>query len=207
MRLYDYAGSANAYKVRLLLAQLALPYERVPVEIFRGESRTPEFLARKNPVGRVPVLEMDDGTCLPESNAILWHLARGTPFLPPDASDESQVLRWMFFEQSEVEPIVGSVRFWRLTGRARGRHDEMERRMETGRRSLQVMNDHLSSRAFFAGDRYSIADIALYAYTHRAEEGGFDLAPLGALRAWFSRVESQPRFVAGPEPYSAAAHM
>src|SRR4051794_2542828 len=128
MRLYDYAGSANAYKVRLLLAQLGVACERVEVEIFPGESREPSFPA-KNPAGQVPVLELDDGTCIAQSNAILWHLARGTALLPDDPRVQAKVLEWLFFEQSDVEPILGSARFWVLTGRDKGREPELARRL------------------------------------------------------------------------------
>ena len=206
MRLYDYEGSANAYKVRLLLALLATTCERVPVEIFRGESRTPNFLA-KNPAGRVPVLEFDDGTVLPESNAILWRLAHGTPFAPSGIREEAEVLRWMFFEQSEIEPNVGSARFWLLTGRAASREDELGRRLETGRRALAAMNAHLAGCRFFVGERFTIADVALYAYSHLAADAGIDVAPLAALSAWFTRVEARPRYLPGPGPYSEAAHL
>jgi glutathione S-transferase len=206
MRLYDYAGSGNAYKVRLLLAQLDIPYERIPISIFTGESRTPRFLA-KNPAGRVPVLELDDGRCLAESNAILWYLARGTSLLPEDPFEQSQVLQWLFFEQYEVEPVIGTARFWVLTGRAAARPAELQTRMEAGTRTLAEMNRHLASRDFFVAQKYTIADVALYAYTHVAAEAGFDLRPLPALRAWFERVAREPRFVPGPDAYDASAYV
>jgi glutathione S-transferase len=128
MRLYTYAGSGNGYKIELLLALLGKRYDRVEVPIFEGASRTPEFL-KKNPAGRVPVLELDDGTCLPESNAILWHLARGSAFMPSDPLAQDRALAWLTFEQSEIEPVIGSARFWILTGRSRTRRDETERRV------------------------------------------------------------------------------
>jgi len=206
MRLYDYAGSANAYKVRLLLRQLDVPYELVPIDIFRGEGQTPDFV-KKNPLGQIPVLELDDGRCIAQSNAILWHLARGTALLPADPFTESQVLEWLFFEQYEVEPTLGSARFWLLTGRATARQDELARRLETGRRALRVMDRALADRPFFVGDRYTIADIALYAYTHIAGDTGVDLASHRNLAAWFARVEAQPRFEPGPAPYGANAHV
>jgi glutathione S-transferase len=206
MKLYDYDGSANAYKVRLLLAQLQIPHESVAVEIFRGESRTPEFLD-KNPAGQVPVIELDDGTCLAQSNAILWHLGRGSALLPDDPRAQSRVLEWLFFEQSDVEPIIGSARFWLLTGRAAGREPELARRQEIGRRSLQALEQYLASRRFLVADRYTIADIAVYAYTHVAEQAGLELAPLSALRRWLERVEQQPRYIPGPGPYSASAQV
>jgi len=206
MRLYDYAGSANAYKVRLLLRQLGARYDLVPIEIFRGEGQTPEFL-KKNPLGQVPVLELDDGRCIAQSNAILWHLARGTAFLPADPFAETEVLQWLFFEQYEVEPTLGSARYWLLTGRAPQRKDELPRRLEAGRRALGVMDRALEGRPFFVGGRYSIADVALYAYTHVAGDTGIDLASYRNLAAWFARVEEQPGFEPGPAPYSAAAHV
>jgi len=206
MRLYDYAGSANAYKVRLLLRQLDVPYELVPIDIFRGEGQTPDFV-KKNPLGQIPVLELDDGRCVAQSNAILWHLARGTALLPADPFTESQVLEWLFFEQYEVEPTLGSARYWLLTGRATARQDELARRLETGRRALRVMDRALADRPFFVGDRYTIADIALYAYTHIAGDTGVDLAPHRNLAAWFARVEAQPRFEPGPAPYGANARL
>ena len=206
MRLYDYAGSANAYKVRLLLRQLDVPYELVPIDIFRGEGQTPDFV-KKNPLGQIPVLELDDGRCVAQSNAILWHLARGTALLPADPFTESKVLEWLFFEQYEVEPTLGSARYWLLTGRATARQDELARRLETGRRALRVMDRALADRPFFVGDRYTIADIALYAYTHIAGDTGVDLAPHRNLAAWFARVEAQPRFEPGPAPYGANARL
>jgi glutathione S-transferase len=207
MRLFDYAGSGNAYKVRLLLAQLEQPYERVHVDIAAGASRTADFLATKNLAGRVPVLELDDGTALPESNAILWHLARGSRFFPEAPLDQSKVLQWMFFEQSEIEPILGSARYWILTGRDRERADELARRIEIGRASLAAMNRHLESRAFFVAERYTIADVALYAYAHVAGDARIDLAAYPAVRAWIARVESQPRWFAGPDAYGANARV
>ncbi|NYZ16973.1 glutathione S-transferase family protein [Azospirillum sp. RWY-5-1] len=189
LRLYDNLSSGNAYKVRLLLHKLAIPVERIEMDIDRGETRTPDFLA-KNPNGRVPALALEDGTILPESNAILWYLAEGTRFLPADRLERAQVLQWMFFEQYSHEPNVATLRYW-ITHKV-----EMtaERRMaEPGKRrqgydALGVMEGHLKDRAFFVGDRLTIADIALYAYTHVADEGGFDLAAYPALRAWLDRV-------------------
>jgi glutathione S-transferase len=190
----------------LLLSQIGKSYQRIPVEIFRGEAKTPEFLA-KNPAAEVPVLELDDGRCIAESNAILWHLARGTPFLSNDSFEQTETLRWLLFEQSGVEPIVGSARFWILTGRAAARRDELARRLEIARRSLGVLNGVLASRSFFVGERYSIADVALYAYTHVAPDAGIDLDPWPNVKKWIARVEAQPGYIAGPEPYSAAAQV
>jgi glutathione S-transferase len=192
MRLYDYFESGNAYKVRLLLTQLGIPFERVPVDILRGETRTPEFLAR-NPNHRVPVLEWPDGRTLAESNAILLHLAEGTPFLPDDPWERAQVYQWMFFEQYSHEPYVAVARFWHFSGQAEAKAAELPAKMEGGHHALAVMDGHLRARTFFVGERYTVADIALYAYTHVAEAGGFELAKYPAVEAWLARVAGQAR--------------
>ena len=202
MRLFTYAGSANGYKVELLLALLGRRYERVEVSIFEGEGRTPAFLAR-NPVGSVPVLERDDGTNLPESNAILWHLARGTPWLP--AADEDRVIRWLMFEQSEVEPVIGSARFWLLTGRDEERADELTRRLGWARRTLAVLDGVLESSAFLVGAAPTIADVAVYGYVHVAPDAGLALGP--HVAAWCRRIEALPGYVTGPAPYDRHAHV
>jgi glutathione S-transferase len=194
LRLYDYWESGNAYKVRLLLAQLGLPFERVELDILRGETRTPEFLA-VNPNHRIPVLEWPDGRRLAESNAILFHLAEGTPFLPRDAFERAQALQWMFFEQYSHEPYVAVLRFWHFSKQLDAHKDEVPAKLERGRHALSVMEQHLAAHDFFVGGRYSVADIALYAYTHVAHEGGFELAPCPALRAWLARVAAQPGHV------------
>jgi glutathione S-transferase len=193
VKLYDYLPSGNGYKVRLLLAQLGLKFDFEELDITRGETRTPAFLAR-NPNGRIPVLELDGGVFLAESNAIQWYLAEGTPLLPAERLARAQVLQWMFFEQYSHEPYIAVVRHWIHTGVAERRPDLAERR-ERGAAALGVMERHLASRAFFVDERYTIADIALYAYTHVAHEGGFDLAPYPSLRAWLERVRNQPRHV------------
>jgi glutathione S-transferase len=194
LRLYDNWESGNAYKVRLLLAQLGLPFERVELDILRGETRTPDFLAL-NPNHRIPVLEWPDGRRLAESNAILFHLAEGTPFLPRDAFERAQALQWMFFEQYSHEPYIAVLRFWHFSKQLDAHRDEVPAKLERGRHALSVMEQHLGARDFFAGSRYSVADIALYAYTHVAHEGGFDLAPYPALCAWLARVAAQPGHV------------
>jgi glutathione S-transferase len=193
-KLYDYLESGNGYKVRLLLHQLDRSYQRIELDITRGQTRTPEFLA-KNRNGRIPVLELDDGTHLAESNAIQFYLAEGTPLLPAGRLERAQVLQWMFFEQYSHEPYIAVVRFWCHTGVAESRAEEVAVRRARGYDALAVMEDHLHTRDFFAADRYTIADIALYAYTHVAHEGGFDLAPYPAVRAWLARVRSQPRHI------------
>jgi glutathione S-transferase len=194
-RLYDYLPSGNGYKVRLLLAQLGLPFELVAIDIVQGESRTPEFLAR-NPNGRIPTLEIEPGVHLPESNAILYYLADGTPFFPAERLERAQAMQWMCFEQYSHEPNIATVRFW-LThaGLTDERRAVLEQKRTLGYAALGVMEQHLTRRAFFVGERYSIADIALYAYTHVAEEGGFDLGPYPAVRAWLERVRVQPGHV------------
>ncbi len=197
MRLHDNLSSGNGYKVRLILAQLGIPFERVEYDIDRGETRTPEFLERVNPNGRVPVLELEDGTMLPESNAILFYLADGTPFLPDGRLERAQVLRWMFFEQYSHEPNIATPRFW-ITHRVEmteERRIALEGKRPLGYAALGVMEGHLASNDFFVENRNSIADIALYAYTHVADEGGFDLEGFPAVRAWLDRVAAQPGHV------------
>jgi glutathione S-transferase len=199
LRLYDNLESGNAYKVRLLLCQLGIPFERVELDILRGETRTPAFLA-KNPNHRIPLLEWPDGRRLAESNAILFHLAEGTPLLPEDRFERAQVLQWMFFEQYSHEPYVAVVRFWHFSGQLERHRAELAEKMERGHHALGVMEQHLAAHAFFVGERYSIADVALYAYTHVAGEGGFDLDRYPALRRWLERVRSQPGHVRIDEP-------
>ena len=194
IRLHDNLSSGNGYKARLLLAQLGVPFERVEYDIDRAETRTPEFLEQVNPNGRVPVLELEDGRLLPESNAILFYLAEGTPFLPDDRFGRAQVLSWMFFEQYSHEPNIATPRFW-ITHRVEmteERRLSLETKRRLGYAALGVMDGHLSENDFFVGGRYSIADIALYAYTHVAHEGGFDLEGFPAVRAWLDRVAAQP---------------
>lgn len=195
LRLYDYPISGNCYKIRLLLTQLGEPFARVHVDITRGESRTPAFAA-KNPNLKVPVLEWPDGRCLAESNAILFHLAEGTRYLPGDAWRRAQVLQWLFFEQYSLEPSVAVVRFWRISGAIERYHHLLEALMDRGQRALAVLNDHLASSEYLVGSRYSIADIALYAYTHVAHEGGFEMSPYASIRAWLDRVRNQPGHIA-----------
>jgi glutathione S-transferase len=202
LRLHDSASSGNAYKIRLLLTQLGLDFERIEYDIDRGETRTTEFLGTKNSNGRVPVLELEDGRCLAESNAILWYLGEGTPFVPGTTGDHdrwlrAEVLQWMFFEQYSHEPNIATLRHW-ITHHVEmtpERQAAVPGKRKQGVAALAVMERHLGKRLFFAGERYTIADIALYAYTHVAAEGGFDLAPFGAVRAWLERVAAQPGHV------------
>jgi glutathione S-transferase len=195
LTLYDYLDSGNGYKIRLLLAQLERAYRWIELDIMEGRTRTPGFLA-KNPNGRIPTLELDDGTCIAESNAILWFLAEGTAFVPDERIGRAQALQWMFFEQYSHEPYVATPRFIvRHLPPDSPRHAELPKRLAQGRAALGVMEGHLAARPFFAGARYSIADIALYAYTHVAHEGGLELAPYPSVRAWLERVAEQPRHI------------
>jgi glutathione S-transferase len=190
VRLYDFLPSGNGYKVRLLLSQLGRRFTLVEKDIFRGETRTPDFLAL-NPNGRIPVLELDDGRTLAESDAILFYLAEGTPFLPEDRFARAEVLQWMFFEQYSHEPYIAVARRIRHMEGREPAADLLER----GRQALGVMERRLEGRRFFVDDRYTIADVALYAYTHVADEGGFDLGAYPAVRAWLARVAAQPGHV------------
>lgn len=196
IRLYDYLISGNGYKVRLLLTQLGTPFERVELDITKGETRTPEFL-RKFPNGRIPAIELDDGKLLFESNAIISYFAEGTPLMPNDRFQRAQVLQWLFFEQYSHEPYIASVRYLVMHPDVKDpRRNILDTLMRPrGYDALGVMENRLKSREWFVGERYSIADIALYAYTHVADEGGFDLSKYSAIRAWLQRVESQPRYI------------
>jgi len=193
MRLYNVSYSGNSYKVRLLLAQLGIPYEIVEVDILKGESRTSEFL-KINPNGRTPVLE-DNGFILAESNAILAYLARGTKFLPENRKQWALAFQWLFFEQYSHEPYIATSRFW-----LQHKRDSPERaallasKRDGGWAALRVMEGHLAKHDFFVGD-YSIADIALFAYTHVSHEGGFPLYDYPRIRAWLERVKAQPGFM------------
>jgi glutathione S-transferase len=198
LRLHDYLPSGNGYKVRLLLTQFGVPFERIEYDITRGETRTPEFLENVNANGRVPVLETEEGVFLPESDAILFYLAEGTPFLPEDRLGKTRVLQWMFFEQYSHEPNIAVARAWLHvfdTEMTEERLTVLGAKQKLGYDALRVMETHLESNDYFVGDHYSIADIALYAYTHVADEGGFDLAEFPAVRAWLGRVSSQPKYM------------
>jgi glutathione S-transferase len=171
-----------------------MPFERIELDILRGETRVPEFL-RKNPNGRIPVLETDSGEFLAESDAILFYLAEGTPFLPAGRFERARVLQWMFFEQYSHEPNIATVRFWMHAGMTDERRAQLETKHQLGYAALGVMEGHLTDRSFFVAECYSIADIALYAYTHVAPEGGFDLSRFPAIGAWMERVRSQPKHI------------
>jgi glutathione S-transferase len=188
MRLYDYLESGNGYKCRLLLTLLGIPFERLELDIMKGETRTPEFL-EINPNGRIPVLELDDGRTLSESGAILFYLAEGTPFLPDDRFERGEVLQWMFFEQYSHEPYVAVARFWlHILQMTEEQEKALPEKHARGHAALGVMDRHLADHDYIAAGRYTIADIALYAYTHVAHEGGFDLAGYPAIGAWLGRV-------------------
>ncbi|MDQ3428936.1 MAG: glutathione S-transferase family protein [Actinomycetota bacterium] len=197
MILHDNLSSGNGYKVRLLLAQLGLPFDRIEYDIDRGETRTPEFLDGIDPNGRIPVLETDNGEFLAESDAILFFLAEGTPFLPDGRLERARVLRWMFFEQYSHEPNVATPRYWATHGieMTEERRLALQTKRKLGHDALGVMEGHLCQNDYFVGGRYSVADIALYAYTHVTHEGGFDLTGYPAVRAWIGRVAARPGYV------------
>lgn len=194
-RVYGDFRSGNCYKLKLLLTLLDKPFEWVPIDIFKGETQSPEFLA-KNPNGKVPVLELEDGTCLWESNAILNFLADGSEFLETDARLRTQMLQWQFFEQYSHEPYIAVARRiqW-LEGMPPERAEQYKVCQVNGYKALRVMERQLQQTPYLVGDRYTIADIALYAYTHVAHEGGFDLSGYPAINAWMDRVASHPRHV------------
>jgi glutathione S-transferase len=204
LRLYDYAASCNCYKVRLLLAHLGMEYERIPVDIFAGETLTDEY-ARMNPMRTTPVLQTADGHHVVESNAILLYLARGTEYLPDESIELAEIVRWLIYEQTDVVPMIGGLRFRLLTSRLTATDPGAVRRAAGAREVLELLDDHLSAREFFVAERYTIADIAIYGYTHLAHEAGLDLAPHWMLRAWLARVERQPGYIEDVEPYGANA--
>ena len=192
--LYDSAVSGNCYKVRLILSQLAIPFERLEVDVVDRSNRF-ELLRELNPALRVPTLVLDDGRPLAESNAILWFLADSTEYLPDDRYRRAQVLQWQFFEQYSHEPFVAVARFWLTQLGSAPDAEALAAKHEGGYRALDAMERELSRRDFLVGDRYSIADISLYAYTHAAPEGGFELDRYPAIRGWLDRVAAQPRHV------------
>ncbi len=205
LTLHDYMPSQNAWKVRVLLGLLGMPYQTRPVSIFEGESRTEAFL-ELNPVGAVPVLELEDGRAIAESNAILTYLAEGTRFLPDDRYWRAKVMQWLFFEQYYVEPVIGSLRFWTLTGKLGHYAAMVESRRQTAVRALGALQRALNTASVLVGSGLTIADIAVYAYSHRAEDAGISLADYPAVTAWFDRVAR----TIGPgypvHPYSVDPH-
>jgi glutathione S-transferase len=193
--LYDSPVSGNCYKVRLLLAHLGIPYERRTIDVVDRSNRR-DVLGELNPALRVPTLVLDDGRPLAESGAILWYLGEGTRFVPEDPYERAQVLQWMFFEQYDHEPAIAVARFWlAYSGRPDEFADRLPERTAAGHRALAAMERHLDGREFLVGDGLTVADIALYAYSHVADEGGFDLERYPALRAWLERVASEPGHV------------
>ena len=194
MLLYNSPVSGNCYKVRLLFAQLGIEYERRELSVYDRSNR-PEVLGDKNPALRVPTLVLDDGRTLGESNAITWYFADGTEYLPDDSFERAQVLQWLFFEQYDHEPNIAVARFWKLADIDPG-EDQLAAKRAGGEKALSAIERHLAlGHTFLVGDRYSIADIALYAYTHVAPEGGFSLEPYPAIGAWLERVAAQPGHV------------
>lgn len=195
-KLYSMQFSANSYKARLILSMLGCPFTLEEVDLLSGGNRTPDYLSL-NPAGQVPLLVLPDGRHLPESGAIMHYLAEGTPLLPDERFARAEVLRWMFFEQHSHDPFIGQARFWLhlVRGGRELKQNLLEEWEDRGYEALRVMDSHLAGRPFFAGDALSVADIALYANTHLAHEGGFDLGPFQAVRIWIERFGKQPGFV------------
>lgn len=205
LRLFDYAASANCYKARLLLAELEREYERVPVDIFAGETMTAEY-AQMNIGLTTPVLEIEPGTWIPESGAILLYLAEGTELLPADPVERAQVHRWLFFEQAAVVSVIGALRFRLITGRLDPESEDARRQGRIAAAIAATVNAHLAERAFFATDRFTVADVAMYGYLHVAHEAGVDMEPHGNLAGWFERVRARPRHMNDLEPYPPNSH-
>jgi len=206
LTLFDYLPSQNAWKVRQLLNHLQRPFRVEYVSIFEGEGQRPDYLAI-NPTGAVPAIRLDDGRVLAESNAILAFLAEGTPYLPADAFGRAKVLQWLSFEGNYVEPAIGTLRHWVLTGKdARRPRELVESRRAASLKALGILDRELASRAFVAGDAYTIADISLFAYTSRADEANLPLGDFAHVRAWIGRVQAQPGFLAKTYPYSIDPH-
>jgi glutathione S-transferase len=200
MKLYDYAPSQNAYKVRMLLQHLDTTWETVPIAIFRGESRSVNFLDR-NPAGAVPVLEPEPGRFIAESNAILCYLAEGTRFFATDPFRRAKILQWLFFEQDYLQSTIATLRHWRLTGKLAARQAEAPARERGGRHVLQVLERELKGRSYLVDD-YSIADIAVFAYGHLAEDAGFDLGAFPAFRRWIQYIKKEQGPLPPVVPYS-----
>jgi glutathione S-transferase len=195
LRLYNSGVSGNCYKVRLLAAQLGLPLELVEMDVLDRSDR-PDVLGGLNPALRVPTLVLDDGRALGESGAILCYLAEGTPFLPDDRYQRAQVLQWLFFEQYDLEPNIAVARFWlAVSGTPERWAAELPAKQEAGHRTLAAMERHLAEHAFLVGERYTVADIALYGYTNVAGEGGFELGRFPAVQAWLARVAALPGYI------------
>ena len=200
MKLYDYSASGNCYKVRLLLALLGVDYERVPIDIFAGDTLTDEY-ASINPVRETPVLQLDSGETIAQSNAILWYLSEGTPFLPESRLGRAQVVEWLSFEQERIMVGLGGTRFRRLTGRAALDPAADASRFQAGLHALSLLDAHLTGRPFTVGDGPTIADLSLFAYTHVAGDAGFDLAAYPAVESWIGRIGALPGYMNDFVPY------
>ena len=206
LTLYDYLPSQNAWKIRQLLQHLQRPYRSRIVSIFEGEGRRDDY-RRINPTGAVPAIELEDGRVLAESNAILDYLGQGTPYLPGDAFAQAKVRQWLSFEQQYVEMSIGSLRYWTLTGKLPQRHPALiEAKRGASLRALGILESEFAQRPFAAGEDYSIADIALYAYASRAEDAGIELTPYPQFRAWIARVQAQPGHLAQRYAYDIDPH-
>ena len=204
--LYDYLPSQNAYKVRLLLSHLQQPYRTKFVSIFEGEGQRAEYL-RINPTGAVPAIELEDGRVLAESNAILWFLASGTPYLPDDLFAQAKVLQWLSFEGDYVQSTVATLRHWVMTGKVARRPEMLVASKRQGSlKCLGVLDRHLGESAYLAGDAYTIADISVFAYVHRADEADLPLADYRNIAGWVDRIRAQPHFLAEQFPYSIDPH-
>lgn len=194
-KLYDFLPSGNGYKVRLLLTQLQIPFELIELNILEGATRTAEFLAI-NPNGKIPLLEIEAGKLLSESNAILYYLSQGTKYFPEGKLQQAQIMQWLFFEQNLHEPNIATSRYWiSILKQPEKYREQLKPKQELGYKALNAMEKHLKKHDFFVADKYTIADIGLYAYTHVAEEGGFDLSDFSAINSWLARVSSQPRHI------------
>lgn len=194
-QLYDFLPSGNSYKIRLLLNLLEIPFARIDVNILEGETRTPEFL-QNNPNGKIPLLEISPNRFLAESNAILYYLSQGTKYFPQDKYAQAEVMQWLFFEQYSHEPNIATARYWISILQQPEKHEEqLKHKHRLGNKALKVMEQHLSDLDFMVGNTYTIADIGLYAYTHVADEGGFNLNQYPAIQAWLKRIEVQPKHI------------
>ena len=194
-KLYDFLPSGNSYKIRLLLSLLEIPFERIDVNILNGETRTPKFLA-KNTNGKIPLLEIDSDKFLAESNAILYYLSQETEYFSQNNYAQAQIMQWLFFEQYSHEPNIATARYWiSILKQPEKYQEQLKHKQKLGYAALNVMEQHLSNHNFFVGDTYTIADIGLYAYTHVADRGGFDLYKYPAILAWFKRIEAHPKHI------------
>lgn len=194
-KLYDFLPSGNSYKIRLLLNLLNIPYKRIDVNILAKETRTPGFL-QKNPNGKIPLLEIEPDKFLAESNAILYYLSQGTEYFPQDNYLKAQVMQWLFFEQYSHEPYIATSRYWISILKQPEKYEEqLKHKHRLGKVALKVLEQHLEAREFLVGDTYSIADISLYAYTHVADEGGFELIQYPAIQAWLKRIAAHPKHI------------